>query len=92
MRVLTFTQIGLLMDILGFILIAPTLFNTRKWIPFEPVIGEWRWWLRLTGFAFIVVGFALKSWPATRRPAPILDRLPKHHLAVEAVAAGIITG
>ncbi len=57
---MTFTQIGLSMDTLGFILIAPTLFNTRKWIPFEPVIWEWRWWLRLTGFFFIVAGFAFQ--------------------------------
>lgn len=51
------TQIGLSMDILGFILIAPILAMTRKGIPYEPVVGQWRWWQRLIGVSLIVLGF-----------------------------------
>ena len=59
---MTITQVGISMDILGFLLMAPTLFIKEKFIPFEPVIGEWRWWLRLTAIALIVLGFALQLW------------------------------
>ena len=59
---MSITQIGLLMDILGFLLMAPTLSITEKFIPFEPVMGEWRWWLRLTAIVLIVLGFAFQLW------------------------------
>ena len=59
---MSITQIGLSMDILGFLLIIPILTMTQKGIPFEPVMWEWSWWQRLTGVTLIVLGFAFQLW------------------------------
>ncbi len=58
---MTLTQIGLLADILGFIVIAaPSLSWRKTGIPFLPKIGEWRWWMYVLGVTLVIVGFALQ--------------------------------
>lgn len=57
---MTLTQIGLSMDIFGFMLIVPILTMTKKGIPYEPVVGQWRWWQRLIGVILIVLGFVFQ--------------------------------
>ena len=57
---MTLTQIGLSMDIVGFMLIVPILTMTKTGIPFEPVVGQWRWWQRLIGVSLVVLGFVFQ--------------------------------
>ncbi len=60
---MTFTQIGLSMDIIGFLLIAPALGVIGEGIPFwEPIKWSQSWWLRLTGIALVVLGFIFQLW------------------------------
>lgn len=58
---MTLTQIGLLADILGFIVIAiPSLFWRRKGIPNLPKMGDWRWGVYVLGVAMVIVGFFMQ--------------------------------
>jgi hypothetical protein len=58
---MTFIQIGLVADIVGFVVIAgPALFWRHVGIPFLPRIGEWRWLVYLLGVVLIIVGFSLQ--------------------------------
>ncbi len=58
---MTLTQIGLLADILGFIVIAaPSLSWRKTGIPFLPKIGEWRWWMYVLGVTLVIGGFGLQ--------------------------------
>ena len=66
---MTLTQIGLCMDIVGFLLIIPTIGMKEKGFQFEPVIGDLRWWLRVSGIGLVALGFALQL-AGTYYPAP----------------------
>ncbi len=57
---MTLTQIGLSMDIVGFMLIIPIITMTKTGIPYEPVVGQWRWWQRLIGVSLVVLGFVFQ--------------------------------
>ena len=58
---MTFTQYGLLADIVGFSILAiPSLFWKRKGIPFLPTVWEPRWWLYMIGVLLVIFGFGLQ--------------------------------
>ena len=58
---MTLTQIGLLGDILGFIVIAlPSLSWRQTGIPFLPKIGEWRWYVYALEVTLVIGGFGLQ--------------------------------
>ncbi len=58
---MTLTQIGLLSDILGFIVIAlPSLSWRKTGIPFLPKIGERLWWVYVLGVTLVIGGFGLQ--------------------------------
>jgi hypothetical protein len=61
MIALSYSQAGLLMDMVGFVTIAgPALFWNRRGIPFLPMIGESRWWLYFVGVLLIFFGFVFQ--------------------------------
>ena len=65
---MTLTQIGLLIDMVGFVVIAgPALLWNVRGIPFLPKRWEGRWWRYLVGVILILLGFGLQfvgaGWP-----------------------------
>jgi len=57
---MTFTQYGLLADIIGVTLLLPRLNWTRAGIPFHPMVWSWAWWRMMSGAVLVLGGFCLQ--------------------------------
>ncbi|MBT4934379.1 MAG: hypothetical protein HOL66_13410 [Rhodospirillaceae bacterium] len=57
---MTFTQFGLLADIVGVMLLLPRLNWKKTGIPFHPTVWNRAWWLMVAGALLVVGGFVMQ--------------------------------